>query len=119
VDVHAPDRPPIKGHKGLSRGSPGQHAAAQVISRETARGEPLHVTPLPKKLMLEQVLPDWLQMARELEAFHSGDRSMLLWQVLKSHQTRSYDQAVTVLEDLLAMERNAEMNAAFKYPEGW
>jgi alpha-galactosidase len=81
--------------------------------------QPLHVTPLPRKLMLEQILPDWLQMERQLEAFKSGDRSMLLWQALESHQTRSYDQAVAVLEDLLAMEDNGEMNAAFKYPEGW
>ena len=81
--------------------------------------QPLHVSPLPPKLMLEHILPDWLQMERQLEAFKSGDRSMLLWQVLESHQTRSYDQAVAVLEDLLAMEGNDEMNAAFKYPEGW
>jgi alpha-galactosidase len=81
--------------------------------------QPLHVTPLPRKLMLEQILPDWLQMERQLEAFKSGDRSMLLWQALESHQTRSYDQAVAVLEDLLAMEGNSEMNAAFKYPESW
>jgi alpha-galactosidase/6-phospho-beta-glucosidase family protein len=58
-------------------------------------------------------------MERQLEAFHSGDRSTLLWQVLESHQTRSYDQAAAVLEDLLAMERNAEMKAAFTYPKGW
>lgn len=81
--------------------------------------QPLHVTPLPKKLMLEQIMPDWLHMERQLEAFHSSDRSMLLWQVLESHQTRSYDQAVTVLEDLLSMQGNKEMNEAFKYPENW
>jgi alpha-galactosidase len=81
--------------------------------------QPLHVTPLPRKVMLEQILPNWLQMERQLEAFKSSDRSMLLWQALQSHQTRSYDQAVAVLEDLLAMEGNAEMNEAFRYPEGW
>jgi alpha-galactosidase/6-phospho-beta-glucosidase family protein len=69
--------------------------------------------------MLEHILPDWLGMERQLEAFHSGDRSMLLWQVLESHQTRSYDQAVAVLEDLLSVEGNEEMNAAFTYPKGW
>jgi alpha-galactosidase len=81
--------------------------------------QPLHVDPLPRKLMLEQILPGWLRMERQLEAFHSGDRSMLLWQVLESHQTRSYDQAVAVLEDLLSVEGNEEMNAAFVYPKGW
>ena len=69
----------------------------------------LHVGALPPKVMLEHVLPEWLQMERDLLAFKAGDRSMLLWHVLDSHQTRSYDQAVAVLDDLLAMEGNAEL----------
>jgi len=81
--------------------------------------QPLHVGALPPKIMLEQVLPEWLAMERQLEAFRTGDRSMLLWSALDSHQTRSYGQAVVVLEDLLAMEGNEEMNAFFKFPPKW
>jgi alpha-galactosidase/6-phospho-beta-glucosidase family protein len=44
---------------------------------------------------------------------------MLLWGVLDSHQTRSYDQAVAVLEDLLAADGQEEMNASFQFPPGW
>jgi alpha-galactosidase/6-phospho-beta-glucosidase family protein len=58
-------------------------------------------------------------MERQLEAFQSGDRSMLLWGVLDSHQTRSYDQAVAVLEAMLAADGNEEMNAFFRFSAGW
>ena len=56
--------------------------------------QPIRVDPLPNKVMLEQIYPDWLDMERTLEAFHTGDKSIQLWSVLESHQTRSYDQAV-------------------------
>ncbi len=81
--------------------------------------QPIHVGSLPRKVMLEHIMPDWLDMERSLLAFKTGDRSMLLWNVLDSHQTRSYDQAVAVLEDLLAMGGNEEMAAYFKFPANW
>jgi alpha-galactosidase len=64
---------------------------------------------LPKKVMLERVLPLWLQMERGLEAFKSGDWSILLLNTLESHKTRSYEQAVATLEDTLAMEGHADI----------
>jgi alpha-galactosidase len=81
--------------------------------------KPLHVGALPSKIMLGHVLPEWLGMERQLEAFKTGDRSMLLWSVLDSHQTRSYDQAVAVLDDLLTMDGHEEMAEIFKYPTNW
>jgi len=81
--------------------------------------QPLHVGALPSKVMLEHILPEWLAMERQLEAFKTGDRSILLWSVLDSHQTRSYDQAMAVLEDLLTMEGNEEMSMYFKFPPNW
>ncbi|NJN83048.1 MAG: alpha-glucosidase/alpha-galactosidase [Caldilineaceae bacterium] len=65
--------------------------------------QPLRVPPLPAKIMLEQILPEWLEMERELLAYRTGDRSMLLYNALESHQTHAYDQAAAVLDDLLAM----------------
>lgn len=41
---------------------------------------------------------------------------MLLWDVLETAQTQSYEQAVAVLEDLLAMEANAPLNKHYSYP---
>jgi alpha-galactosidase len=81
--------------------------------------QPLRVGALPPKIMLEHVLTEWLQMERQLEAFRTGDRSMLLWSVLESNQTRSYDQAVAVLEELMAMDRMGDMTEFFQYPPNW
>jgi len=88
--------------------------AVEVPAIVNAKGiQPIRVSPLPRKVMLEHILPDWLRMEQNLEAFKTGDRSMLLWKALHSHQTQSYDQAVAVLDDLLNMEANEEMNEYF------
>ncbi|MCY3737664.1 MAG: hypothetical protein OXG13_14750 [Gemmatimonadaceae bacterium] len=78
--------------------------------------QPLRVAPLPKKIMLEQLLPTILGMERELEAYRTGDRSMLLWTALEHHQTRSYDQAFAALEELLRDPSNRELAEHFRYP---
>lgn len=80
--------------------------------------QPLRVEPLPQKVMLEHVLPELLEMERGLHAYKTGDRSMLLWGVLQSQQTRSYDQAVALLEDIMTMEGHDEINDYFKYLAG-
>jgi alpha-galactosidase len=85
--------------------------------------QPLRVQPLPRKVMLERIYPDWLDMERNLEALKSGDKSMLLYGILDSHQTKSYDQAEAVLEALLSMEPSEPMayiediNKHYEYPK--
>ncbi|MDI7274508.1 MAG: alpha-glucosidase/alpha-galactosidase [Anaerolineae bacterium] len=79
----------------------------------------IHVGSLPRKIMLECILPDWLDMERDLAAFKTGDRSMLLWNVLESHQTRSYEQGVAVLEDLLSMEGHEELAGHYSHCTDW
>lgn len=74
---------------------------------------PIKPAPLPRKIMLEQVLPYWLDMERGLEAYRSGDRAMLLWNILQSHQTRSYNQAVETLEAILNSPENDELRERF------
>jgi alpha-galactosidase len=81
--------------------------------------QPLSVGAMPRKLVLEHVLPEWLGVEQQLEAFKTGDRSMLLWSVLESHQTRSYDQGVDVLEELMAMDRLGDIADFFQYPSNW
>ena len=78
--------------------------------------QPIRVEPLPTKIMLEQILPEWMEMERELLAYETGDRSMLLYNALESGQTRSYDQARAVLDDLLAMPGHEEMAAHYTWP---
>lgn len=79
--------------------------AVEVPAVVNVKGiQPLRVPALPKKVMLEQILPGWLNMERNIEALLTGDRSMLLYGVLDSHQTRSYDQAVEIMEALMDLE---------------
>ena len=80
--------------------------------------QPLRVHPLPPKIMYEQILPEWLDMERNLLAFREGDRRTLLYDALISNQTQDYDQALNALEDVLAMEGNEEMNAHYRYGAG-
>ncbi len=70
--------------------------------------QPIHVGALPPKIMFNCILPEWLDMERDLLAFKTGDRSMLLWGILDHHQTRSYEQAVAVLEETMRMDEIAE-----------
>jgi hypothetical protein len=42
-----------------------------------------------------------------------SDRTMLLHNILANHQTRSYDQAVAVFDDLLAMPGHEEAAAHY------
>ncbi|MDQ5850711.1 MAG: alpha-glucosidase/alpha-galactosidase, partial [Chloroflexota bacterium] len=104
-------------NRGALEGVPGD-VVVEVPAIVNQKGiQPIHVGALPPKIMLEQILPEWLEMERDLLAFKTGDRSMLLWNVLESHQTRSYDQAVAVLKDLLSMEGHQEMADHYSFPD--
>ena len=76
----------------------------------------LHVGALPKKIMLEQLWPTILRMEHGVEAFKTGDTSMLLYNALENHQTRSYKQAVMALEDVLSQPGNETLAAHYAYP---
>lgn len=75
-------------------------------------------TPIPRKIMLEQIYPYWLDMERQLEAYKSGDRSMLLYNILNSHQTRSYEQAVGVLQAIMADADHADLADRYRGFDG-
>ena len=60
--------------------------------------QPIQVGKLPKKVMLEQLLPMILKMEHGLEAYLTGDRSMYLWEALNNGQTQSYKQAYEAFE---------------------
>lgn len=79
---------------------------------------PMQVEPLPPKIMYEAILPEWLQMERELLAFETGDRTQLVWNALNSPQTRTYDQAIGLVEDIMNMPGHDEANEFFQYVNG-
>ena len=87
--------------------------------------QPLRVEPLPNKILLECIYPSWLRMEQTLEALLSGDKSMMLYGVLESHQTRSYDQAMEMLEALVDIEPNEPMayiediHDHYGWPDNW
>jgi alpha-galactosidase len=92
----------------------------EVPALVNAKGiQPLRVHPLPPKILLEMILPEVLDMERELLAFKTGDRTMLLWEALNSPQTRSYDQAVAVLNDLLDAPELLEVSERYQWPKEW
>jgi len=92
----------------------------EVPALVNAKGiQPLRVHPLPPKIQLEMILPEVLEMERELLAFKTGDRTMLLWEALNSPQTHSYDQAVAVLNDLLDAPELQEAAERYQWPKGW
>ena len=75
-------------------------------------------SPLPEKVMLERIMPNWLEMERSLCAFKTGDLSVLLWNALESHQTKSYEQAEAALSELLEMEQSSELDNHYALPGG-
>lgn len=77
--------------------------------------QPIRVDPLPAKILYTQIMPEVLAMERDLLAFHSGDRSLLLWNTLDCPQTHSYNQALAVFEDIMAMDDNEEANAHYMW----
>ncbi len=74
-------------------------------------------TQLPQNILLNHVQPEWLEMERDLYAFKSGDKTMLLWQLLNEHQTRNYDLAVSLLEELITHREVAEVEDFEKFTE--
>jgi len=112
-------------NRGALEGIP-DNVVVEVPAIVNQKGiQPVCVGSLPPKVMIEQILPDWLETERELLAFKTGDRSMLLYGILNNHQTKSYDAAVAVLEELLNMdevkevedwEKMVRISDYFKYP---
>lgn len=80
----------------------------------------IQVKSLPKKIMLEVIQPQILQMEWELEAYLTGDRGMLLDGLLMvstyrgGGHTTSHEQALGYLNDLLAQPYNRDMAEHFK-----
>jgi alpha-galactosidase len=96
-------------NRGVIDDLPDDVVAEFRVLIDAAGVHPIKPRRLPRKIVLEQLLPFWLDMERTLEAYTSGDRSMLLWNILQSHQTRSYEQAVDVLNALLDDPEHASL----------
>ena len=90
----------------------GDDVVVEVPAIVNQKGiQPLRVGSLPPKIMLECILPDWLEMERELLAFKTGDRSIQLFETLNNHQTSSYDAAAALLDELIHLPEVEEAEA--------
>jgi alpha-galactosidase len=112
-------------NNGVLPGVPDD-VAVEVPAIVNKKGiQPVRVAPLPKKIMLECILPTWLRMEQGLEALLSGDKSMMLYGVLGSHQTKSYEHALETVEALFDIEPNEPMahiediHDHYKWPKNW
>ncbi|MEW5720665.1 MAG: hypothetical protein AB1817_18715, partial [Chloroflexota bacterium] len=104
----------------------GDDVVVEVPAIVNQKGiQPVHVGALPPKIMFECILPRWLEMERELLAFKTGAKSVLLWDELNHAQTRSYDQALAILEETMNMdevkkvedwEKMTRISNYFKFP---
>jgi alpha-galactosidase len=77
--------------------------------------QPIQVGTLPRRIMLHAVLPRILEMERTLEAYQTGDTTMLLSALLWDHRTQSLEQAEAFLDDLLALPFNRTLAEHFDH----
>jgi alpha-galactosidase len=104
---------PNKG--GKLRGIP-ENVVVEVPARIDQDGVHIKdVSPLPAKIMFNHIYPEWLEMERDIYGFKTGDKGMLLWQLLNEHGTKSYDQAVVLLDELLNDSGVREVEAFEKF----
>ena len=71
------------------------------------------VPPLPRKLLVEAMIPRWHAAELAVEAMRSGDRDLLLAFLLNDRRTRSLEQAEGLLAEWLSDPRNASLAAHF------
>lgn len=87
------------------------------------QGEEIHpekVELLPSRLMLYVVIPRWLRMERVLHVFLQRDQIGLVLEIAEDHRTRSLEQAIGVVEELLRQPWNMDAQQHYKGPgEGW
>ena len=101
-------------NNGALRGVPND-VVVEVPALVSKRGiQAIHRTQLPKKLMINVLIPKMLRMKRNVEAYLTGDRSILLYIILKDHRTKSLEQAEKLLNKVLSLAFNREAAEHYK-----
>lgn len=83
-----------------------------VIDRDGLRMLPIGT--LPRQLMLHMLLPRVIDMERTLEAYKTGDHRMLESILLWDHRTRTPEQGLEYLEELMALPINEALRTHFR-----
>jgi len=74
----------------------------------------MRVGQLPKRLMLQVLMPRMLRMEQILQAFLEGDRKSLLLMIAEDHRTRSFEDVRMLLEEELGQSWNSEVVKHYK-----
>ncbi|MCX8200628.1 MAG: alpha-glucosidase/alpha-galactosidase [Candidatus Caldarchaeum sp.] len=74
----------------------------------------IHVGSLPKRIMLFNMIPRMLKMEQILQAFLEGDKKSLILMTAEDHRTKSFQQAVDVIEEMLGMPWNEEARGHYR-----
>jgi alpha-galactosidase len=121
IDAIANDRPGIFQVNVPNRGAIEGIAPDVVVEGkalvDAAGAKLLHVGPLPPKLMHLVLGPRIAKAERELAAFSSGDRDLLLGcLLLDDYRTQSLEQAERYLDAMLALPWNEALRERFPAP---
>lgn len=81
----------------------------------SARGvQGIRMSPLPQKLLDNVLYPRMRTMNNLHEAYRNGDRSLLVLELMHDHRTRSYEQAKTLIDELLKQPWNKEADNHYR-----
>ena len=87
----------------------------EVPAMVSARGiQGIKMPAFPSKLMNNVIIPRACRANNILEAYHNGDRDLLVMELMNDHRTRSYEQAKGLIDELLAQEWNKEADEHYR-----
>ncbi len=89
--------------------------AVEIPVRADKKGlHPEKIEPMPERLSKMVLIPRLVRLEMALNAFLSGDKSILLEILYRDLRTRSDNQARDVLDEILALPFNEEMRNHYK-----
>ena len=65
--------------------------------------------PVPPRILKFYLIPRMMRMEMSYEAFKTGDRKVLEEVLIRDRRTKSYDQVVKVIDEILSLPFNEEM----------
>ncbi len=101
-------------NEGILTQFPNDLSIEVPVSIVNGKLYPEHVEPFPSRLLNFVMRPRMLRMEWALEAYDSGDKEMLVENLIRDPRTKSEAQARETIDDLLNMPLNADMKAHYK-----
>lgn len=108
-------------NQGALPGVPDHHVVELPAIIDKGGIHRIQLDPLPRKLMIEVILPHVLSTEWEVEAYVTGDAEMLVDALAMVYTfdhrgpTTSYEQAKSYVEELLALPDEQDWTAHFKW----